>query len=64
MATKEELAGGDRKLILMPADMIARIEEYRFAARHKSEADAIRALIQAGLDKVEKAARKVAAASS
>lgn len=61
MATKEELAEGQRKLVLLPQSLCDRIAEYRFQARHKSEADAIRALLESALDRAEKSARKGAA---
>ena len=39
-----------RKLIYLTDDMAAQVAEYRFAMRLQSENEAIRRLIQAGLD--------------
>lgn len=39
-----------RKIISMPAELVERIKHYRFANQINSEAEAIRALIEKGLD--------------
>jgi hypothetical protein len=38
-----------RKMVSLPAELAARVEDYRFDHRLKTEADAIRRLIQLGL---------------
>lgn len=38
-----------RKLVSLPREMVQAIEDYRFANRIKTEAEAIRRLIEAGL---------------
>ena len=42
-----------RVIIPMAPSMISRIRKYRFAAQRESQADAIRALIEIGLDTVK-----------
>jgi hypothetical protein len=39
-----------RKPVLLPPDLAAAVEEYRFVRCHKTESDAIRCLIKLGLD--------------
>jgi hypothetical protein len=39
-----------RKLISLPRALAARVEDYRFQVRAKSEAEAYRRLIEAGLE--------------
>lgn len=39
-----------RKMISLPAELAARVDDYRFENRFKNESDAIRRLIEAGLD--------------
>jgi hypothetical protein len=39
-----------RKMVSLPAELAEQVEDYRFANRLKTEADAIRRLIQLGLD--------------
>jgi hypothetical protein len=41
-----------RKLVTLDAEMWQEIEDYRFAARHKSESDAIKSLLGLGLIKM------------
>jgi Arc/MetJ-type ribon-helix-helix transcriptional regulator len=41
--------GDTRKMVTLPAELAQAIEEYRFANRFKTEAEAIRRLIEAGL---------------
>jgi metal-responsive CopG/Arc/MetJ family transcriptional regulator len=38
-----------RKLVSLPRELVAAIEEYRFTNRVKTESEAIRRLIEAGL---------------
>jgi metal-responsive CopG/Arc/MetJ family transcriptional regulator len=38
-----------RKLVSLPREMVGRIEEFRFSNRIKTESEAIRRLIEAGL---------------
>jgi hypothetical protein len=47
--------GDTRKMVTLPTELALAIEEYRFANRFKTEAEAIRRLIEAGI-KVERAA--------
>lgn len=47
-----------RRQISLPDAVWARVVDYRFAERIPSEAEAVRRLIQAGLDAEEKARRK------
>ena len=63
MATKEDLKGGQRKLVLLPDALCKRIEDYRYAMRHKSEADAFRELLESALDRADKSAARRAAVS-
>jgi hypothetical protein len=45
----------DQRVITpMPDDLIQKIEDFRYSYRHPSRADAIRVLIQAGLECVGK----------
>lgn len=39
-----------RKLVSLPRELARRVEDYRFAHRIKSEAGAIRILLEAGLN--------------
>ena len=41
--------GDTRKMVTLPAELAQAIEEYRFANRYKTEAEAIRRLIEAGI---------------
>jgi hypothetical protein len=41
--------GDTRKMITLPAELTRAIEDYRFESRLKTEAEAIRQLIEAGL---------------
>ncbi|GCD49804.1 hypothetical protein BJI49_11925 [Acetobacter pasteurianus] len=45
-----------RKLVSMPKELVQEIENYRFANRIKTEAEAIRQLIKLGLEKAENTA--------
>lgn len=47
-----------RKLISLPRELMARIEDYRFSQRVKSEAEAMRRLIEAGLEANKKSTKK------
>lgn len=47
-----------RKIFSLPADMAQAVEDYRFANRFKSEAEALRRLIELGLDQVRPASKK------
>lgn len=51
----------DRKLVSLPPDLAQAIEDYRFAQRINSESEAIRRLIEAGLERqapAKKAAKR------
>jgi hypothetical protein len=39
-----------RKMFSLPADLAAAVEDYRFAARIKTESEAIRRLLRIGLE--------------
>lgn len=39
-----------RKLVTLPHDLVRAVEDYRFANRIKTESEALRLLIRAGLD--------------
>ncbi|WP_298222452.1 ribbon-helix-helix protein, CopG family [Acidocella sp.] len=42
-----------RKLVSLPPDLLAAIDDYRFANRVKTESEAIRRLIEQGLEKAK-----------
>lgn len=46
--------GDTRKMVTLPAELAGAVEDYRFANRLKTEAEAIRRLIEAGLNVAEK----------
>lgn len=50
-----------RIMILLPDDMLAAVEDFRFAARIDSRTAAIRELIRASLERPDKAGIAVAA---
>lgn len=50
-----------RKLVSLPDQLLAEIDDYRFASRHRSEAEAIRALIERGLRDFKAEAARAAA---
>ena len=50
-AKKENLA---RKVVLLPHEMAARIEDFRFGHRIASETEAMRRLLERGLRSVDK----------
>jgi metal-responsive CopG/Arc/MetJ family transcriptional regulator len=47
-----------RKLVSLPRDLVRDVEDFRFSHRIKTESEAIRALIRAGLDAVAKESSK------
>lgn len=49
MARPRVLDDATRKMVSLPADLAKAIEDYRFNSRLKTEAEAIRRLIAAGL---------------
>jgi hypothetical protein len=51
MARPKILDDVKRKMVSVPADLAQAIEDYRFANRMKTEAEAIRRLIELGLGK-------------
>ncbi len=51
MARPKILGDVKRKMVSVPADLAQAIEDYRFANRMKTEAEAIRRLIELGLGK-------------
>jgi Arc/MetJ-type ribon-helix-helix transcriptional regulator len=53
--------GDTRKMVTLPAELAQAIEEYRFANRYKTEAEAIRRLIEAGIQALvpQRAAKKI-----
>jgi Arc/MetJ-type ribon-helix-helix transcriptional regulator len=48
-------------MVTLPAELAQAIEEYRFANRYKTEAEAIRRLIEAGIQALvpQRAAKKI-----
>jgi metal-responsive CopG/Arc/MetJ family transcriptional regulator len=47
-----------RKLVSLPRNLVRDVEDFRFSHRIKTESEAIRALIRAGLDAIAKEASK------
>lgn len=47
-----------RKVVNLPRDLWSRIEDYRFDNRIKTEADAMRQLIELGLEKAAQRKRR------
>ncbi|HMR33953.1 MAG TPA: hypothetical protein PKA13_21570 [Geminicoccaceae bacterium] len=47
-----------RKIVSLPAELAQRVEDFRFGRRMKTEAEALRRLIEIGLDQEEKAQPK------
>ena len=43
-----------RKLVSLPRDLVAEIEDFRFEHRCKAESEAVRTLIRAGLEAMRK----------
>jgi metal-responsive CopG/Arc/MetJ family transcriptional regulator len=43
-----------RVIIVIPADLLARVDEYRFAARRESRSEAVRELLTVALDQHDK----------
>lgn len=43
-----------RKPVSMPADLAQAVDDFRFAMRYNSESDAIRRLLELGLDAAKK----------
>ncbi len=44
-----------RKLVSLPNELLAEIDDYRFSNRVKTESEAIRRLIELGLEKAKEA---------
>jgi metal-responsive CopG/Arc/MetJ family transcriptional regulator len=59
MATKPTPKFDPRIIIPMPPELIERIDDFRFANRLSSRADAIRQLITAGLEAAPARSKKV-----
>lgn len=47
-----------RKIVSLPAELAVRIENFRFDRRLKAESEAIRQLIELGLDTASKTTKK------
>lgn len=57
MARPKTLDDAKRKMVSLPAPLAQAIEDYRFSNRLKTEAEAIRRLIEAGLRAYDKGAK-------
>lgn len=47
-----------RKLVSLPRDLVAQVEDFRFEQRIKAESEAIRVLLRAGLEALKPTPRK------
>lgn len=57
-----DLSNKTRKIVTMPHDLLQQVEDFRFANRISTEAEALRVLIRAGIDALKNAPEPAPAA--